>query len=191
MLGELACALNPCPPRALVEPGGRHIVLFDLQLTDSDGWVVVAPIGELDLANVPVVRQAVVARVSRGDRDFVLDLGGVDFLDSTGLGLVVALAKRIRAHGGTLRVAQPSDAVWSLFELTGLDGVWVRHDSIDAAVSAQRDAPVPSGDGGAVRAERVRAERAADADGTAGDRDARPGGVGRSDDPGGGGGRRG
>lgn len=110
-------------------------MLLDLQLTELDGWMVVAPVGELDLASVPRVRQAVVGVVADGTAHLVLDLSGVDFLDSIGLGLVVAIAKRARSHDGELRVAGVRDRLWSLFELVGLDEQYERFADASSAVA--------------------------------------------------------
>lgn len=111
-------------------------MLTDVQVTAWGTWSVVAPIGELDLASVPRLRQAVVALVGSGSNDVVLDLAAVDFIDSVGLGGVVAVAKRVLAHGGRFRLARPEDRVWSVFTLVGLDQVFECHDDLDSATAA-------------------------------------------------------
>lgn len=108
-------------------------VLSDVQVVTWGAWVVVAPVGELDLASVPRLRQEVVALVGDGHRNVVLDLAAVDFIDSVGLGGVVAVAKRVRGAGGRFRVARPDQRVWSVFELVGLDAVIERFDDLEAA----------------------------------------------------------
>jgi anti-sigma B factor antagonist len=108
-------------------------MLMDIQVTQWGRWSVIAPIGELDLASVPQLRQAVVSLVGSGNTDVVLDLAAVDFIDSVGLGGVVAVAKRVLAHGGTFRLARPEDRVWSVFTLVGLDRVLECHDDLDSA----------------------------------------------------------
>lgn len=113
-------------------------MLTDIQVTQWGSWSVVAPIGELDLASVPQLRQAVVALVGSGNNDVVLDLAAVDFIDSVGLGGVVAVAKRVLAHGGTFRVARPEARVWSVFTLVGLDRVLECHDDLDSATQERR-----------------------------------------------------
>ena len=61
-------------------------------------WVVLAMTGELDLGSCPVLRQAVVAEVADGHNHLVIDLSGVDFIDSAGLGSVVGALRRVRSH---------------------------------------------------------------------------------------------
>lgn len=111
-------------------------VLIDVGVTTVGGWSVVAPIGELDLASVPRLRQEVLTLLSGGGGgggDVVLDLGAVDFIDSVGLGGVVAVAKRVRGAGRRFRIARPDPRVWDVFALVGLDRVFDCHPSIESA----------------------------------------------------------
>jgi anti-sigma B factor antagonist len=109
-------------------------MLFDLQVHTLDGWTVVAPVGELDLGSVPRLRQELQNLTGGvGTGSVVLDLAGVDYIDSIGLGVIVAVAKRVRAHGGRFRLARVDDRVWSVFELVSLDRVFERHDDLAAA----------------------------------------------------------
>lgn len=114
---------------------GALAVLTDVLVTPWGRWHVVAPIGELDLASVPRLRQEVVALVGSGHVDVVLDMAAVDFIDSVGLGGVVAVAKRVLSHGGRFRVARPEDRVWAVFTLVGLDRVLERHDDLNSATA--------------------------------------------------------
>lgn len=108
-------------------------MLIDVAVTHVGSWSVVAPIGELDLASVPRLRQEVLAVLAGGARDVVLDLGAVDFVDSVGLGGVVAVAKRVRGAGGRFEVARPERRVWDVFTLVGLDRILECHPSVEAA----------------------------------------------------------
>lgn len=97
---------------------------------------VLALDGELDLVSAPVLRQHVVAEVAAGHRWLVLDLTGLSYLDSAGLGQVVAALKRARAHDGGLQVVVPEPRVRRVFELCDLDRILPLHRSVDAAVAA-------------------------------------------------------
>jgi anti-sigma B factor antagonist len=121
------------PHRGICEAGG---VLFAIQVSQVGLWSVVAVTGELELGTAPRLRQQVVSLVGEGRRHLVVDLAAVDFVDSLGLGVLVSALKRVRAHGGELRVAGPSPRVRSLFELTRLEEIIEVHDSVAAAVAA-------------------------------------------------------
>ncbi len=68
--------------------------------------------------------------------DVVLDLGSVEFIDSTGLGLIVALNRRIRRGGGDLRVAAPRRDVQTALELTRMHRLVEIYDDVDTAVAS-------------------------------------------------------
>jgi anti-sigma B factor antagonist len=110
-------------------------VLFALDVTERAGWTVVAVTGELELATAPRLRQQVVSLAGAGRLRLVLDLGEVDFIDSVGLGVVVAALKRTRGRGGDLRVVAPQARVRSLFEITRLDEIIEVVDTVEAAVA--------------------------------------------------------
>jgi len=119
-------------------------VLFALDSSPRGDWTVLSVTGELELATAPRLRQAVVGLVGEGHVDIVLDLSGVDFVDSIGLGVIVSVLKRVRGRDGRLVVAGPVPRVRALFELTRLDEIVAVHDTVDQAVGATDD-PVRHG----------------------------------------------
>jgi len=111
-------------------------VLFALDVTNCDGWSVVAVTGELELATAPRLRQQVVSLIGGGRAQLVIDLSGVDFIDSVGLGVVVGALKRCRTHGGDLMVAGAVPRVRALFEITRLDEIIDLHPDLATALAA-------------------------------------------------------
>jgi anti-sigma B factor antagonist len=78
--------------------------------------------GELDLYTAPALRDRVLAAAAEGHRRLVIDLSGVPFMDSSGLGVIVACLKRLRESGGDLAlVTAPGSPPSKLLSLTGLD----------------------------------------------------------------------
>ena len=110
-------------------------MVFALDVAEREGWTVVSVTGELELATAPRLRQQVVSLAGGGCLRLVLDLSGVDFIDSVGLGVVVAALRRTRGRGGDLRVVAPQERVRSLFRLTRLDEIIEVADSVEAAVA--------------------------------------------------------
>ena len=92
--------------------------------------------GELDVASAPRLRQEVVTLASGGRTLLVIDLAGVDFLDSTGLGVLLGALKRVRSAGGDLALCRAEPQVAKVFEITRLSDVLPLHDTVDSAVSA-------------------------------------------------------
>jgi len=111
-------------------------VLFDLVTTDVDSWSVVAVTGELDMATAPRLRQEVHRLTGQGRSRVVVDLAGVEFLDSTGLGVLVGILKRVRSHGGALRLVAPPEQVRRLLALTRLDQILDVYPDTASAVTA-------------------------------------------------------
>lgn len=98
-------------------------------------WSVLHVAGELDMATVPQMRQTILTLTSKGCQYLVLDLGGVDLIDSTGLGALVGAVKRLKSNDGQLRMVNASGRVLELFAFTGLDKVFDTYSSLDEAVS--------------------------------------------------------
>ena len=106
-----------------------------LQVTERDGAVVLHVTGDVDIATAPRLRECAVALTGEGHRHLVIDLDGVDFLDSTGLGVLVGGLKRLRSHDGDLTLVCTQPRILKVFEITGLTKVFSIHESVDAAVA--------------------------------------------------------
>ena len=93
---------------------------------DGDAATVVAE-GEIDLASSPDLRSELQALLDGGVRTLVLDLSGVTFIDSSGLGVLVGVLKRIEEEGddGGLEIRGLTGPARKVFEITGLHEVFV------------------------------------------------------------------
>jgi anti-anti-sigma factor len=74
---------------------------------ERDGWTVLTVSGEMDLVTAPAVRQYVHDAVADGRHDVVLDLAGVHFCDSSGVGVLIAARRLMRSCAGRLRLILP------------------------------------------------------------------------------------
>ena len=83
------------------------------------------------MASAPALRALVLQLLSSGSRLIAVDLTGADFVDSTGLGMLVASLKRVRSHDGELVVVCPEPRLRRIFELTELVSVFGLRDSTD------------------------------------------------------------
>ena len=97
---------------------------------------IVAVGGEIDVYTAPRLRDKITELVSDGHYALVVDMEGVDFLDSTGLGVLVGGLKRVRAHDGSLRLVCTQERILKIFRITGLTKVFPIHASVDEALAA-------------------------------------------------------
>ncbi|MGH2686844.1 MAG: STAS domain-containing protein [Actinomycetota bacterium] len=107
-----------------------------LDVTQRDGWSVLSVAGEVDVATAPRLRERLVDLVTEGNHRIVVDLESVDFLDSTGLGVLVGALKRVRTHEGELALVCTQPRILKVFEITGLTKVFSMHRTVDEAVAA-------------------------------------------------------
>ncbi|WP_109474464.1 STAS domain-containing protein [Ornithinimicrobium cavernae] len=106
-----------------------------MQITDSaHGEVTVLQCeGRLTMTTARPFREAIEARITGGTTRLVLDLSATEFIDSSGLGALIAGLKRARQAGGDLRIAGAGTQVLTVLNLTNLDRVLRPHDSVEEA----------------------------------------------------------
>ena len=119
---------------------------MDLTLTtrEADGKTVVSVGGEIDVYTAPKLRDKITELVGAGNYKLVadgryrivIDMEGVEFLDSTGLGVLVGGLKKVRAHDGTLELVCNQDRLLKIFRITGLAKVFPIHGSAESALAA-------------------------------------------------------
>jgi anti-sigma B factor antagonist len=107
----------------------------EVAVEDVDGWQVLRLAGEVDVATAPRLRDRLVQLVTDGPPRVVVDLSGLSFIDSMGLGALVSGLKRARAHDGDLRLAGPTDHVAKVLSITRLDQAFVVGESVEAALA--------------------------------------------------------
>ena len=109
---------------------------MDLKLdhyTESDTEIVVVE-GEIDVYTAPRLRELLIDLVNKGNFHLVVNMEKVEFLDSTGLGVLVGGLKRVRAHDGTLDLVCTQERILKIFRITGLTKVFGIHDTVQEAI---------------------------------------------------------
>lgn len=101
----------------------------------GNGVAVVRMTGRLDYQTAPEARQELLDAVEQGSARLVADLGAVEFLDSSGLGALIAGLKAARAAGGDLRLAQVPEQARVVLALTTLDRMFTSFASVPEAVA--------------------------------------------------------
>lgn len=110
--------------------------MLEVQMRQADGGAtVIAPTGRLDVAGAPALREAISDAARDGSPHIVIDLEGVSFVDSTGLGSVISGLKQVRSKDGELRLAAPNQQVRVVLELTTLDRVFPYYATVEEALT--------------------------------------------------------
>jgi anti-sigma B factor antagonist len=92
--------------------------------------------GTLIVGNRQELKQKVIEEIEAGARKVLVDFEKTTYIDSSGLGVLVSLAKKIRESGGDLRLANLNDDLQTLFELTKLDTLFQISESRDRALES-------------------------------------------------------
>jgi anti-sigma B factor antagonist len=122
----------------LLKQEGMPVCDVDVSTREPDGRVVVALRGELDVAEAASVAAAL-ATVAAPDREIIIDLAGLDFIDSSGVAALVRVRKHARQVGGDLLLAAPQRQVLRVLTVTRLIEVFSVHACVaDAADRAER-----------------------------------------------------
>ena len=103
---------------------------------DKHGVVVVGVGGQLIVGNRQELKQKVLDALDGGGKKFVIDFTRTGYIDSSGLGVLVSLSKKIREQGGDLRLCGLNEDLQTLFELTKLDTLFQIADSRERALES-------------------------------------------------------
>ena len=106
----------------------------DVDLAVAPGTVLVRASGELDVFTTPLLRDALLGLPLESLSAAVVDLAGLTFIDSSGLGVLVAAQKKLRTGGGALRVVCDGGPVLRMLEITGLLGTITVFGTVDEAL---------------------------------------------------------
>ncbi len=114
---------------------------MELALTHrSEGGVSVLGVeGEVDVSSAPQLQRELSALQEAGARSVIVDLTAVGFLDSTGLGALVAARAVAAEAGGTIALVCDQERILKLFTITGLDGAFDIHPTVESAARSLAD----------------------------------------------------
>ena len=107
------------------QPAGED---FRISVREGDGAPTVVVQGEVDVATAPALRDELYRLIERGANRVVVDLAGMDFIDSTGLGVFVGALKRARESGGGIELRGLKPPARKVFEITGLNSAFTIAD---------------------------------------------------------------
>jgi anti-sigma B factor antagonist len=105
---------------------------FTVERTDR-GVGVVRAVGRLTMVSARQLTEAITGLLDSGTSRIAIDLSATEFMDSSGLGALIAGLKSARQAGGDLRIAAPNEQVLTILRLTNLDKVLRPRDSVEEA----------------------------------------------------------
>ena len=106
----------------------------EIDITDGGGYRVLTPSGDLDVYTVGSLRDAIGKMIEDGTPKVVVDLDGVPFMDSSGLGALMGGVRRLREAGGDLAISCTREQHLKLFSITGFgEGVSIAPTVDEAA----------------------------------------------------------
>lgn len=107
---------------------------MSFQVSKNGDVTLVEVEGQLIVGNRQELKQKVLEQLENGDRKFVIDFSNTGYIDSSGLGVLVSLSKKIREQGGELRLSRLNEDLRTLFELTKLDTLFKIADTKEQAL---------------------------------------------------------
>ena len=121
-------------PTDLLEWSAQVEDEFDIRGERRAGSSVVSVFGEVDVATATRFREFLEATIENDFESVVVDLTGVTFIDSTGLGVLIGARKRCDAKGRPLRIVVSEPRILKVFEITGLTEVFEIQPTLELAV---------------------------------------------------------
>ncbi len=106
------------------------------EVTKQDDVTILDVEGQLIVGNRQELKQKVLDELEGGERRFLIDFERTGYIDSSGLGVLVSLSKKIREQGGELRLANLNEDLRTLFELTKLDTLFQISNSREEALAS-------------------------------------------------------
>ena len=109
---------------------------LDLNVRKDGDHSVLEVAGEIDVYTAPKLREQLIELVSDGSYHIVVDLEKVDFLDSTGLGVLVGGLKRVKDRDGEMKLVANQERILKIFDITGLSKVFPMYGTLDEALGS-------------------------------------------------------
>ena len=124
------------PPRSTSTSAATGDQPFDLQVEQSGHEAVVRLSGSCTMVVAGQLGECLLRLASESVRVIIIDMSGLDFIESTGLGGIVAGYLRLRRNQGEMRIVAPAPAIRQLLELTRLTQLFSVHANIETARAA-------------------------------------------------------
>ena len=105
-------------------------------VTDKrDGKHIISVKGRLDATTSPELERALLTALDAGEKDYIADLAGLEYISSVGLRVLLMAAKKAKASGGKVVLCSLNDHVREVFEIAGFTAIFPIFDGVDEALT--------------------------------------------------------
>jgi len=94
--------------------------------------------GEIDVYTSPKVKEALNDLIQKGHNNIIVNLEGVSYIDSTGLGVLIGALKRVKENNGDIKLVCTNLQIKKIFDITGLIKIFDLYDSEEQALKPER-----------------------------------------------------
>jgi len=107
------------------------MVDIKIDLREVEKLPVIEVTGEVDVYTAPKLKSRILSLIDNQQYSMIIDLNGVDFMDSSGLGVLVGGLKRVGPHEGSIALVLNRPNILKIFKITGLDKVFKIYGSVE------------------------------------------------------------
>ncbi len=109
---------------------------MEIQTVEKSGAVIIEITGEIDLYNVPDLKESIQKLISDQKFKVIINLAKVTYIDSSGIGALIFGLSSLKKHNGGMRIVHVSGSVRKVFELTKLTTFFEIYDSEEEALAS-------------------------------------------------------
>jgi anti-anti-sigma factor len=108
---------------------------MEIEARKEKSTTIVKVTGKMDAVSSPEFEKKLLELMGEGEKDFVIDLAGLDYISSAGLRVILATAKKLKGKEGKLLLCSLKDMVKEVFEISGFTAIIPIYESVEAAVA--------------------------------------------------------
>lgn len=108
---------------------------MEIETRKQEKATVVSVTGKMDAVSSPALEKELSQLMAQGEKDFVIDLGELDYISSAGLRVILATAKRLKGKEGKILLASLQDMVKEVFEISGFSAIIPIYESLESALN--------------------------------------------------------
>ena len=115
---------------------------MSIRIKYEEDYVIVLPDEEIEVYNISEIKEVLFDIIEKGNRKLIMDMSKVEYIDSSGLGVLVSVLKKVKVSEGKLVLISPKSSVKQILSLTNLDKVFNIQDTLENAVDAVVSKPL-------------------------------------------------